>query len=204
MGIRRTLAELLRGSPDDSRLAQIVEETLASRGLASAADVAALEARVAKLEKKLDMAMGAVNAATAQLMQVKGTAEEASSLARQARQEATSARNTAESVAEGLEALEVSPAAALAPDAAPVEDSAPETCLVDGCNGKLRARGFCARHYNQWRRGSLPGFVGPEGTICDDERVLFTVDERFAGHRATIDGGGVRVDGEPVDATPAR
>ncbi len=102
MGIRRTLAELLRGRPDDSRLVQIVEEALAARAFAGAAEVAALEARVAKLEKKLDMAMGAVNAATAQLMQVKSAVEEAGTLARQARQEATSARNTAESVAEGL------------------------------------------------------------------------------------------------------
>ena len=28
-------------------------------------------------------------------------------------------------------------------------------CKVDGCNEKARARGFCARHYQQWRRGRL-------------------------------------------------
>ena len=35
-------------------------------------------------------------------------------------------------------------------------------CKVPGCEEKSRARGFCARHYQQWRRGRLPEFPPPE------------------------------------------
>ena len=37
------------------------------------------------------------------------------------------------------------------------------TCKVPGCNEKSRARGFCARHYQQWRRGRLADFPPPDG-----------------------------------------
>ncbi|MDP6931957.1 MAG: hypothetical protein QGG40_03535 [Myxococcota bacterium] len=33
-------------------------------------------------------------------------------------------------------------------------------CKVDGCGGSLRAKGFCAKHYQKWRRGTLEGFPG--------------------------------------------
>ena len=36
------------------------------------------------------------------------------------------------------------------------------TCKVPGCGGKLRAKGFCAVHYQRWRRGTLEGFPPPE------------------------------------------
>ncbi len=29
------------------------------------------------------------------------------------------------------------------------------TCKVAGCNGKLRAKGYCAKHYQKMRRGTL-------------------------------------------------
>ena len=35
-------------------------------------------------------------------------------------------------------------------------------CKVPGCEEKSRARGFCARHYQQWRRGRLEGFPAPD------------------------------------------
>lgn len=31
-------------------------------------------------------------------------------------------------------------------------------CRVEGCPEPRRSKGFCARHYQQWRRGRLPGF----------------------------------------------
>ena len=39
---------------------------------------------------------------------------------------------------------------------------AARACKVDGCSKKLRAKGFCAAHYQQWRRGTLEGFAPPE------------------------------------------
>ena len=32
------------------------------------------------------------------------------------------------------------------------------TCKVEGCDEPYRAKGFCARHYQQWKRGRLPEF----------------------------------------------
>jgi len=32
------------------------------------------------------------------------------------------------------------------------------TCKVDGCTDPYRSKGFCGRHYQAWRRGSLAGF----------------------------------------------
>ena len=36
--------------------------------------------------------------------------------------------------------------------------AAPATCRVPGCESKIRAKGFCGKHYQQWTRGRLPGF----------------------------------------------
>lgn len=114
-----------------------------------------LAERVAQLEKKLSMALGAVQASSATVMQTRTTAEEALATARQAHQLATTARATAESAAEGVGSLEDK----LAPEqpvtaAVRVDDR----CQVADCTEKHRAKGFCARHYQQWRRGVLPGF----------------------------------------------
>ena len=30
------------------------------------------------------------------------------------------------------------------------------TCKSDGCSKEVRAKGYCDRHYRQWRKGKLP------------------------------------------------
>lgn len=39
-----------------------------------------------------------------------------------------------------------------------VNADATRTCKVDGCTDPYRSKGFCGRHYQAWRRGSLAGF----------------------------------------------
>jgi chromosome segregation ATPase len=68
--------------------------------------LAALEEQNAKLEKKLSMAMGAIQAASAQIVQLRSELEAAQNLAHQAMQKATTAQATAESATEGVTALE--------------------------------------------------------------------------------------------------
>jgi predicted nucleic acid-binding Zn-ribbon protein len=68
--------------------------------------ITALEADNAKLKKKLDMAMGAIQASTAQLMAVKRELSQSQQTSRQAMQAATSALATAESAVEGVTDLE--------------------------------------------------------------------------------------------------
>jgi hypothetical protein len=51
-------------------------------------------------------------------------------------------------------------ARAAAPAAAASTAAAP--CKVPDCADPARARGFCARHYQHWKRNRLPGFPNPE------------------------------------------
>ena len=95
MPIREAIARLIAAPPEpDPRLGELQVQ------------VNELQAKVAKLDKRLSMTMGALQAATAQLTGLDSRTSEALSTARQANQIATTARSTAESVAEGLEALE--------------------------------------------------------------------------------------------------
>ena len=62
----------------------------------------------------------------------------------------------AESAVDGAEALEAQLAAAAAPAAPKVADAANgEICSIPGCGGKVRAKGYCAKHYQQAKRGTL-------------------------------------------------
>jgi len=36
-----------------------------------------------------------------------------------------------------------------------------QVCKVPGCTDPVRSKGFCGRHYQQWRRGRLDGFPFP-------------------------------------------
>lgn len=66
-----------------------------------------------------------------------------------------------------ITALEARPSAATAglnPAPAPATASAApavRTCKVDDCGKGVRAKGFCAVHYQRWRRGTLEGFPAP-------------------------------------------
>jgi uncharacterized coiled-coil DUF342 family protein len=115
MGLRERLRDWLGV---DGRIRDLVRGELAARSLAQASEVEALreqvqaaEARVASLEKKVKMTMGSVQASGAQLMGLHDALDKARAEAAQASQHATTARATAESVADGLEALEAQLAA---------------------------------------------------------------------------------------------
>ena len=164
MGIRRGIVNFLIGPPEVTAddLAQIKQ----SSAPASTGADPELDARMAKLEKKLNMAMGAVQAATAQIMSLKKDVGEIANNAAQANQSATTARATAESTADGLTGLEEQLAAlteqlgSAATEAKPQKAStsakkADAGCKVPGCNNKHRARGYCAKHYQQSKRGTL-------------------------------------------------
>lgn len=45
--------------------------------------------------------------------------------------------------------------------AEPPPKSKTHICKVPGCNEPYRSKGFCARHYQQWRRGRLEDFPYP-------------------------------------------
>jgi hypothetical protein len=67
------------------------------------------------------------------------------------------------------------------------------TCRVDGCGSPQRARGFCTRHYQAWRRGALYGFVLPDGRVEFEDGAAYRVDRLLAGMPAAHDGGALKV-----------
>ncbi len=192
--VKQDLAKVAAGS-DDS-------------GVADRLDL--LEKRIASLEKKQSMTMGAVQAGTTEIMGAKNAAA-------QAAQQATSAAATAEAAADGISALEerldaLEKGAATAPAAGPAANGAAapakakkaagdKGCNVPGCDGSHRARGFCGKHYQMWKRNTLPGFVAGDGSIIDDSgNARFKVDDKLSGKTAKIAGGQVLVDGQRVEA----
>jgi hypothetical protein len=59
-----------------------------------------------------------------------------------------------------------SPAPAPVPasdDAGASAAASPSVCKVPGCGAPARARGFCQRHYQHWKRNRLDGFPNPDG-----------------------------------------
>ena len=121
--------------------------------------VAELQARVEKLEKRLGMAMGALQAGTAQITNIRKATEEALSTARQATQLATTARSTAESVAEGLEALESGPTA--------------DTTVLDGSVRDVKAA-LSTGSFDQ----ALDSLQSAEQTGKNRKGVLAAIDDR--------------------------
>ena len=124
--VKDTVDQSLRTQPfarqsDVRELRQAVEKLGGGAEAGAGPGLEAIEARLTKLEKKIDMISGAVQAATAQIVQVKNTAQ-------QANQKATSALSTAESVADGLAELE---------DAAGGEPDL--SAVLDGSVGDVKA-----------------------------------------------------------------
>lgn len=209
--VQEILASLpIARASDVERLREEIERLRDEREAETDDRVAALEERIASLEKRLNMAMGAVQAATAKIMELQQASDQAQTAASRALQRATSASAAAESATDGISTLEArvqelmdlttadeSVAAGGVEDVdteidAEVGTTATEqACRVPGCRNKHRARGFCGRHYQQFRRSTLEGFVGPDGVLPLEGETL-QVDPSLVGKRAR------RVSGELV------
>jgi hypothetical protein len=92
------------------------------------------------------------------------------------------------------ESLQAAPAAA--PAAAAPAEVRREDCKVPGCEDPGRARGFCARHYQKWRRGTLPGFVSLDGEVTVGGETIKL--ENLSGEPYTTEGGKILVNGTVV------
>ena len=96
-----------------------------------------------------------------------------------------------------LRELSSRPVATIVAPATPITAAPAGGCKVDGCQAAVRSKGFCSPHYQQWRRASLAGFVGPEGTVMADGRILH-VPESYAALPAVVVGKKVLIDGKEV------
>jgi chromosome segregation ATPase len=180
MGLRDKIREAVSGH-DDEDLRRAIDDMLSTRSYvrpgelhalrqrvdrleeapAEAADpseseeTTRLQARVRSLEKKLDMAMGAIQAATSQIADLRNAANEARSAASTAAQQATSATATAEAAVDGVTGVEAALSALTVriagPDASPPAATSTDDkrCATPGCRNKARRRGLCDRHYRE-------------------------------------------------------
>lgn len=198
----------------------IVHEVLREQGYASPAEVQSLRdeardlrGRLDRVESRLTEVMALVEAARAAASAAQVEAGKAASLVasappapapvddgRIAHLEAEVAHLQAE--LQNVVHAPVPPAGA-APAGTPASGTTPLAaaprggCKVDECEEAVRSKGFCSAHYQQWRRGTLKGFVGLDGTVDVDGKVV-AVGVDHAGGRLTLDGNRVLVDGQLV------
>lgn len=183
----------------DAPIRALVHEILREQGYASPSEVQTLRddtrdlaARVARAETRMSDLNRAQDAALAELKDARESLRTAQ--AALAAAQAEIARLQAELAA-----------APTAPVAAPVAASAPPVaeprggCTVPECTGVLRSKGFCSAHYQQWRRGTLDGFVGLDGHLTIGKRA-FRVSDAYAGKPAALDGDKVMIGGKAVAA----
>lgn len=175
----------------------IVHEVLKEQGFASPAEVAALRSEAAGLKSRLE-------ALDARLNELVQAAEAARAEARAAREEAASAKLAAEpdprvAALEARVAELIARPAAAPMGAAPLSAEPRGVCKVPGCEQTVRSKGFCSAHYQQWRRGTLKGFVGLDGAAEVDGRVVHLSPD-LAGKPVALRGDTLLVDGQPVAA----
>lgn len=154
--------------------------------------VHALADRTAAIREQLSHAGERIGRAHDQAQEVAHAADDA-----QARLGAAAKKAEAPAPAEQVPPTKPAPAKK---KAAPAKKKG-KGCKVDGCDNKHRARGFCGRHYQMWKRNTLLGFV------CSDDTVTFEEDgptwqlaKGHTGQPARLVDGTVHVGGEPVDA----
>jgi hypothetical protein len=64
------------------------------------------------------------------------------------------------------------------------------TCKVADCGGAIRAKGFCGKHYQKFKRSTLEGYVGADGATVFDG-VRYQVSEAHLGLAVSL-----KIDGD--------
>ena len=159
-GVADRLVPVLQTPVED-----IIYEVLDQKGLPTRAEVRDLRNKLDRLEKTLaDL--------TASLTSLKDDAEKAAAEAERA-VEAASVAATSAKAAPAAAAKKAAPKAKAAAGAS--------VCKVDECSKSVRARGFCAAHYQRFKRATLEGYVGSDGTTVHDN-VRYRVGDDHVGH----------------------
>ena len=158
-GVADRLVPVLQTPVED-----IIYEVLDQKGLPTRAEVRDLRNKLDRLEKTLaDL--------TASLTALKEDAEKAADGA----ERALEAASAAAPLAKAAPTAKVKKAAATSQPAAGAS-----VCKVDDCGKSVRARGFCAAHYQRFKRATLEGYVGADGTTVH-ENVRYRVGDDHAG-----------------------
>ncbi|MFZ5481491.1 MAG: hypothetical protein ACOZNI_32315 [Myxococcota bacterium] len=184
----------------DAPIRDIVQEVLRESGYASPGEVEQLRDQARDLRGRLD----ALDKRLGELVKVaEGARAEASAAAQKAAATPGPDPRVAElesrlvALAAELQSARSTAAAAPAPAAEPLSAAPRGGCKVPGCKESVRSKGFCSPHYQQWRRGTLKGFVNMDGTAMVDGRAV-SVPSEYAGGMVTVRDGKVLVDGRVV------
>lgn len=225
MGIRSTLSALVSApiaAAIEARIRAIVDDALADRDVADAAEVRDLIASVAQARASADTLKRDVAAAQASVAALATSLPEPGSAEGGVSDALADVRRTLDALSDRLVVVadQITRAEARADRA--TEDAARATtltarpapaapapaaskdrgCKVPGCTADHRARGFCGKHYQMWKRSTLPGFVGEDGTLfVEIDGPRWKVALTLAGEPGSLEGG-VFVGGQKVDATP--
>ena len=188
----------------DPTIREIVHAVLKEHGYASPAEVQALRdevrdmrGRVDGMQKRLDEVLGLADRARADAAAGRDAAEARAQAAdRNANERVASMAERLAQFEAKLASAAVAPAPVqpVAASVQPEPTAVAENCSVDGCRNDVRSKGFCSSHYQQWRRGTLKNFVGPEGHVLVEGNA-YQVPASFAGGKAELRGGKIYVDG---------
>jgi hypothetical protein len=84
--------------------------------------------------------------------------KEVRNLVNNLRGQVTGTTNGIERIVARMSAIEARLDALEAKAVQPPTAAIPKVCKVPDCADPFRSKGFCGRHYQQWRRGRLEGF----------------------------------------------
>jgi hypothetical protein len=190
--VSRPAGRILEGS-----VRSLVNDLIRDHDLASAAEVDTLRRSLRQLEGRADALQSKLDAAEGEVAELRAALAKAD-------QRLADARGSLEAANASLTALEGAshshaPAAEPKPEPEPTPEptpvpaapTAPEGCRVPGCTNKHRSKGFCSPHYQRWRRGTLPGFVMPDGSVIVGDKTR-KLGKKNAGLPYEV------VDGKPV------
>ncbi len=208
MSILDVLAGVVAGPASrfvEAPVRDIVDEVLRKHDLARPEDVAALRGEVTRLTQELASMQTRLGDLLGNLEGLQSETASLRSALANAQASSTPAAASAPLAVEDLPAAEEAPASEgpPSPKKRGRKSLAHLGCGIEGCKDEHRSKGFCAKHYQSWRRGNLEGYIGPEGLIGHDGGA-WQVDQKHAGKAAAVDSSGKRakvlVEGKSVRA----
>lgn len=183
------------GKTVEAPLRAIVHEVLKEQGYASPAELQALRDELRGVKSRVDGLEG-------RLAELVKLLEGARAELAAARAPAPAEDGRVDGLVSEVQALSRRVEALGAAGPAPLVAAPRTNCKVDGCSQQVRSKGFCSAHYQQWRRGTLRGYVGLDGLAEVDGRVLHLAPDH-AGGMVTLNGHQVLVDGHTVQEIAA-
>lgn len=164
----------------------IIYEVLDQKGLPTRSEVRDLRNKLDRLEKTIADLSGAMDGLRGEVERATAAAEQAGAAkvapaAKAAPKKAAPKKAAPKKVA----AKTAAPKKATAKKAASkkkvaTKSAGGKTCRSAACDGTIRAKGFCGKHYMQFKRGTLVGYVGEDGSTTH-ENVHYKVGAKYVG-----------------------